>query len=104
MPTNFMGIDSAFSKTRWTTRVACLDRDQLSVERAGTAWASREAKMPKGFQPSVIAIDGPLLPLGADLETQGKATPLVQTLNPPSTQPQTLYVNEHGTRFFAAVI
>jgi hypothetical protein len=27
---------------------------------------SREAKIPYGFQPSVIAIDGPLLPLGAD--------------------------------------
>jgi hypothetical protein len=27
---------------------------------------NREATIPKGFQPSIIAIDGPLLPLGAD--------------------------------------
>jgi hypothetical protein len=29
-------------------------------------WESREAKIPKTFHPSVIAIDGPLLPLDAD--------------------------------------
>src|SRR6202041_1387650 len=33
-------------------------------------WESREAKIPRGFQPSVIAIDGPLLPLDADLRTR----------------------------------
>jgi hypothetical protein len=38
--------------------------DHLTLERAGTAWESREAKIPKGFLPSVIAIDGPLLPQG----------------------------------------
>jgi hypothetical protein len=67
MPTNLMGIDVGFSKTRRTTGIACLDVDQLILERAGTAWESREARIPKGFQPSIIAIDGPLLPLGADL-------------------------------------
>jgi hypothetical protein len=61
-----MGIDVGFSKTRQTTGVACLEGDQLSLGRAGTAWISREAKIPKGFHPSVIAIDGPLLPFGAD--------------------------------------
>jgi hypothetical protein len=60
MPTNLMGIDVGFSKTRRTTGVAFLEGDYLSVERAGTAWESREAKMPKEFHPSVIAIDGPL--------------------------------------------
>ncbi len=44
----------------------CLEGDHLTLERAGTAWESREAKIPDGFQPSVIAIDGPLLPLDAD--------------------------------------
>ena len=29
-------------------------------------WKSREAQIPTGFQPSVIAIDGPLIPFGAD--------------------------------------
>jgi hypothetical protein len=66
MPTNLMGIDVGFSKTRRTTGIACLEGDQLSLERAGTSWESRKAKIPDGFQPSVIAIDGPLLPLGAD--------------------------------------
>jgi hypothetical protein len=66
MPTNLMGIDVGFSATRPTTGIACLEGEQLSLVRAGTAWKSREAKIPKGFHPSVIAIDGPLLPLGAD--------------------------------------
>jgi hypothetical protein len=29
---------------------------------------SREAKIPHGFEPSVITIDGPLPPIGADLQ------------------------------------
>src|ERR1700736_3957546 len=66
MPTNLMGIDVGFSVTRPTTGIACLDGDQLSLKRAGTAWKSREAQIPTGFQPSVIAIEGPLLPFDAD--------------------------------------
>jgi hypothetical protein len=65
MPANLMGIDVGFSATRPTTGIACLEGDQLTLERARTAWESREAKIPKGFHPSVIAIDGPLLPEGA---------------------------------------
>jgi len=61
-----MGIDVGFSKTRRTTGIACLEGDHLTLERAGTSWESRKAKIPDGFQPFVIAIDGPLLPLGAD--------------------------------------
>ena len=60
-----MGIDVGFSTTRPTTGIACLDGDQLHLERAGTAWESRAAKIPHGFRPSVIAIDRPLLPQGA---------------------------------------
>jgi hypothetical protein len=67
MPAHLMGIDVGFSKLRRTTGIACLEDDHLSLERAGTKWESREAKIPKGFHPSVIAIDGPLLPFGADL-------------------------------------
>jgi hypothetical protein len=66
--TNLMGVDVGLSTTRPTTGIACLEGDHLSLKCAGTAWKSREAKIPKGFQPSVIAIDGPLLPLGADLQ------------------------------------
>ena len=64
MAANLMGIDVGFSKTRQTTGIACLEGDQLSLGRAGTMWESREAKIPKGFHPSIIAIDGPLLPEG----------------------------------------
>jgi hypothetical protein len=66
MPTNLIGIDVGFSVTRPTTGIACLEGNHLTPERAGTAWESREAKIPKGFQPSLIAIDGPSLPVGAD--------------------------------------
>jgi hypothetical protein len=70
MPTNLMGIDVGFSKTRQTTGIACLEGDHLSLERAGTSWESRKAKIPDGFQASVIAIDGPLLPLDAHPEVR----------------------------------
>jgi hypothetical protein len=66
MPTNLMGIDVGFSKTRRSTGIACLEGDHLTLERAGTAWESRKAKIPHGFRASIIAIDGPLVPLGPD--------------------------------------
>jgi hypothetical protein len=70
MPTSLMGVDVGFSTTRPTTGIACLEGEYLSLERAGTAWKSRETKIAKGFHPSFIAIDGPLLPLGADPQIQ----------------------------------
>src|SRR6185295_18014333 len=70
MPTNLMGIDVGFSKARRTTGIACLEADHLTLELAGTSWESRKAKIPDGFQPCVIAIDGPLLPLGPDLQVR----------------------------------
>jgi hypothetical protein len=66
MPTNLLGIDVGFSKTRQSTGIACLEGDHLTVELAGTTWESRVAKIPKGFLPSVISIDGPLLTSKAD--------------------------------------
>jgi predicted nuclease with RNAse H fold len=65
MPTNLLGIDVGFSKTRRSTGIACLEGDHLTLERVGTAWEGREANIPKGFHAWVIAIDGPLLPEGA---------------------------------------
>jgi len=61
-----MGVDLGFSKTRKTTGIACLDRDKLHLSRAGTSWESRKERMPGGFQADVIAVDGPLLPQGAN--------------------------------------
>jgi hypothetical protein len=49
MPTNLMGVDVGFSATRPTTGIACLEGDHLSLERAGTAWESREAKIYKNY-------------------------------------------------------
>ena len=62
-----MGIDVGFSKTGRTTEIACLNNDRLTLLRTGTPWECRKAKIPHGFHASIIAIDGPLLPLGADL-------------------------------------
>ena len=61
-----MGVDVGYSTARLTTGIACLDGDQLSLVRTGTAWRSRESRIPAGFQPTLIALDGPLLPRGAD--------------------------------------
>jgi hypothetical protein len=63
---NLTETNVGFSVTRPTTRIACLEGDHLTLERVGKAWESREVIIPKDFLPSVIAIDGPLLPLCAD--------------------------------------
>jgi predicted nuclease with RNAse H fold len=65
MATILMGVDVGFSATRPTTGIAFLDGDQLRLVRTGTAWKIREAQISNGFQPSVVAIDGPLLPQDA---------------------------------------
>jgi hypothetical protein len=71
-----MGVDVGFSATRPTTGIAYLEGDHLSLERAGTAWERRKAKAPLAFRPSVIAIGGPLLPLGADHHMRRHVEPL----------------------------
>jgi hypothetical protein len=70
-----MGPDVGFSKTQRTMGIAFQEGDQLSLERARTSWESREAKIPDGFQPSIIAIDGPLLPLDTDQYIRRSAEP-----------------------------
>jgi hypothetical protein len=61
-----MGVDIGFSKNGETTGIACLDGAKLYLSRAGTSWEERKARLPAGFRPSVIALDGPLLPRGAN--------------------------------------
>jgi hypothetical protein len=61
-----LGVDVGFSTRRATTAIALLNGNQLHLARAGTAWESRAAQIPSDFRASVIAIDGPLLPQGAD--------------------------------------
>ena len=47
-----MGVDVGFSTTRPTAGIACLEDDELTLERAGTTWESRKAKIPHGFAPA----------------------------------------------------
>jgi hypothetical protein len=61
-----LGVDVGFSAKRPTTGIAALDAGKIQLARAGTSWESRVSQIPDGFRPSVIAIDGPLLPQGAD--------------------------------------
>jgi hypothetical protein len=61
-----MGVDVGFSKKRAATGIACLDGNELLLWRAKTSWEDRKARIPEGFRPSVIALDGPLLPKGAN--------------------------------------
>ena len=65
-PMRLMGVDIGFSVVRPTTGIACLQGNQLFLARAGTSWESRQSAIPRGFQASFIALDGPLLPQGAD--------------------------------------
>jgi Protein of unknown function (DUF429) len=61
-----MGVDVGFSKTRRTTGIACLDGDNLHLSLAGSSWEDRKQQVPFGFEPDVIAVDGPQLPQGVD--------------------------------------
>jgi len=61
-----IGVDVGFSEKRKTTGIACLDDDKLYCSKAGTSWESRKTLIPSGFQPKLIALDGPLLPQGVD--------------------------------------
>ena len=62
-----MGVDVGFSKTRKTTGIACLDGDDLRLACARTAWEDRKTRVPDGFRPTVVALDGPLVPKNAAL-------------------------------------
>jgi predicted nuclease with RNAse H fold len=64
--TKLLGVDVGFSAKRLTTGIAVLDGDRIRLTRAGSSWESRVSQLPDGFRPSIIAIDGPLLPQGAD--------------------------------------
>ena len=66
MAVKFLGVHVGFSTRRATTAIALLDANHLHLAHAGTAWESRASQIPGGFRASVIAIDGPLLPRGAE--------------------------------------
>lgn len=59
---NLLGVDVGFSKVQKSTGIAVFHNDELTVYRANSEWEERKARLPEGFVPEAIAIDGPLLP------------------------------------------
>lgn len=62
---NLLGIDVGFSKSRPTTGIAWSSRDGFGVAKTHTDWERRRGHIPSAMNFSVIAIDGPLVPIGS---------------------------------------
>lgn len=62
---NLLGIDVGFSKTRPTTGIAWSSQNSFGVAKTHTDWTRRQAHIPPAMHFSVIAIDGPLVPVGS---------------------------------------
>lgn len=62
---NLLGIDVGFSKTRPTTGIAWSSQNSFGVAKTHTDWERRQAYIPPEMHFSVIAIDGPLVPVGS---------------------------------------
>ncbi len=63
---DLLGVDVGFSEFQKSTGIAGLCEDELFFYRANTSWEDRRSQLPVQFHPSVIAIDGPLLPVGTE--------------------------------------
>lgn len=63
---SLLGIDVGFSKSRPTTGIAWSAGGDARAARTHSDWDRRKAHIPPDTTFSVIAIDGPLLPPGAD--------------------------------------
>lgn len=59
---DLLGVDVGFSKVQKSTGIACFHEEELTVHRADSTWENRKTFLPKGFNPQMIAVDGPLLP------------------------------------------
>lgn len=64
--TDLLGIDVGFSATQRSTGIALLHQRQLVLYRANASWEDRKREMPANFYPCTVAVDGPLIPAGAD--------------------------------------
>ena len=60
-----LGIDVGFSKSRPTTGIAWSKGGQFKAARTHSDWERRSLHIPPSTEFSVIAIDGPLVPIGA---------------------------------------
>jgi hypothetical protein len=61
-----LGIDVGFSKSRATTGIAWSKNGEFGAARTHSDWERRSQHIPASTKFSVIAIDGPLVPLGSD--------------------------------------
>ncbi|MGO7751144.1 DUF429 domain-containing protein [Rhizobium ruizarguesonis] len=61
-----LGIDVGFSKSRPTTGIAWSKNGEFGAVRTHSDWERRSRHIPATTTFSVIAIDGPLVPIGAD--------------------------------------
>lgn len=63
---SLLGIDVGFSRTRPTTGIAWSANGTFGASKTHTDWERRQVHLPPSTTFSVIAIDGPLVPLGSD--------------------------------------
>ncbi|RVG71907.1 DUF429 domain-containing protein [Sinorhizobium meliloti] len=61
-----LGIDVGFSKSRPTTGIAWSKNGEFGSARTHSNWERRSRHIPAATTFSVIAIDGPLVPVGTD--------------------------------------
>ncbi|MBW9055993.1 DUF429 domain-containing protein [Rhizobium mesosinicum] len=61
-----LGIDVGFSKSRPTTGIAWSNNGEFGSARTHSDWERRSRYIPPATKFSVVAIDGPLVPSGAD--------------------------------------
>lgn len=61
-----LGIDVGFSKSRPTTGITWSKNGDFGAARTHADWDRRRQHIPASTQFSVIAIDGPLVPVGSD--------------------------------------
>lgn len=64
--TALLGVDVGFSKSRATTGIAWSKNGEFGAARTHSDWERRSQHIPASTKFSVIAIDGPLIPVGSD--------------------------------------
>src|SRR6516165_7135555 len=63
-----LGFDVGFSADRPTTGMAWVVNGEVNAKRTHSDWPSRQKMLPPDQPFDLIAIDGPLIPDGADAE------------------------------------
>lgn len=63
---SLLGIDVGFSKSRPTTGIAWSNNGEFGSARTHSDWERRSRHIPAMIKFSVVAVDGPLVPVGAD--------------------------------------